>query len=247
MCIRDRSSACGVAFEAAEDARLDGCVLAEFRIAPLLFEPFGIPGDEAVRARLSGLARSPLPSGLIVCALRHESDAQIERAAELALRWHGRGVISFDLAGPEAGWPATRHAALLARLSEAGLPLTLHAGEADEGLRVLEAARLGARRVGHGVRLADLIEGAQGAAVPPEVRERGLHPAVCPTRNVQTGPPTSITSPPLRARVRAAGARPGGAPGARRRRSPAWSSGTSTTGCAPRGACTRFTPACTAW
>jgi adenosine deaminase len=119
-----------VAFEAAEDARLDGCVLAEFRIAPLLFEPFGIPGDEAMRAMLSGLARSPLPSGLIVCALRHERDAQIERAAELALRWHGRGVIAFDLAGPEAGWPATRHADLLARLCEAGLPLTLHAGEA---------------------------------------------------------------------------------------------------------------------
>jgi len=106
-----------VAFEAAEDARLDGCVLAEFRIAPLLFEPFGVPGDEAVSALLAGLARSPLPSGLIVCAMRQESDAQIERAAELALRWQGRGVIAFDLAGPEAGWPATRHAALLARLA----------------------------------------------------------------------------------------------------------------------------------
>ena len=188
-----------VAFEAAEDARLDGCVLAEFRIAPLLFEPFGIPGDEAVRALLSGLARSPLPSGLIVCALRHESDAQIERAAELALRWHGRGVIAFDLAGPEAGWPATRHAALLARLCEAGVPLTLHAGEADEGLRVLEAARLGARRVGHGVRLADLIEGAQGAAVLQEVRERGLHLEVCPTSNVQTGAAASIAAHQIRA------------------------------------------------
>ena len=43
------------------------------------------------------------------------------------LRWHGRGVIAFDLAGPEAGWPATRHADLLARLREAGLPLTLKA------------------------------------------------------------------------------------------------------------------------
>jgi adenosine deaminase len=188
-----------VAFEAAEDARLDGCVLAEFRIAPLLFEPFGIPGDEAVRALLAGLARSTLPSGLIVCALRHEGDAQIERAAELALRWHGRGVIAFDLAGPEAGWPATRHAALLGRLREAGLPLTLHAGEADEGLRVLEAARLGAARVGHGVRLSDLIEGPQGATVLQEMRERGLHLEVCPTSNVQTGAAASIAAHPIRA------------------------------------------------
>jgi adenosine deaminase len=192
-----------VAFEAAEDARVDGCVLAEFRIAPLLFEPFGIPGDEAVRALLAGLARSRLPSGLIVCALRHERDAQIQRAAELAMRWHGRGVIAFDLAGPEAGWPATRHAALLARLRAAGLPLTLHAGEADEGLRVLEAARLGAGRVGHGVRLADLIDSPQGPAVLQEVRERGLHLEVCPTSNVQTGAAASIAAHPIGALWRA--------------------------------------------
>lgn len=192
-----------VAFEAAEDARLDGCVLAEFRIAPLLFEPLGVAGDAAVAAILAGLARSPLPSGLIVCAMRQESDAQIARAAELALRWHGRGVIAFDLAGPEAGWPATRHAALLGRLRAAGLPLTLHAGEADEGLRVLEAARLGAARVGHGVRLADLVEGPQGVAVLQEVRDRGLHLEVCPTSNVQTGAARSIAAHPIGALWRA--------------------------------------------
>ena len=192
-----------VAFEAAEDARLDGCVLAEFRIAPLLFEPLGVPGDAAVEAMLAGLARSPLPSGLIVCAMRHESDAQIARAAELALRWQGRGVIAFDLAGPEAGWPATRHAALLARLRADGLPLTLHAGEADEGLRVLEAARLGAARVGHGVRLADLIDGSQGAAALQEVRDSGLHLEVCPTSNVQTGAAASIATHPIGALWRA--------------------------------------------
>jgi adenosine deaminase len=192
-----------VAFEAAEDARLDGCVLAEFRIAPLLFEPLGVAGDAAVEALLTGLARSPLPSGLIVCAMRQESDAQIARAAELALRWYGRGVVGFDLAGPEAGWPATRHATLLQRLLEAGLPLTLHAGEADEGLRVLEAVRLGAARVGHGVRLADLMEGPQAAAVLQEVRERGLHLEVCPTSNVQTGAAASIAAHPIRALWRA--------------------------------------------
>lgn len=192
-----------VAFEAAEDARLDGCVLGEFRIAPLLFEAHGLAGDAAVEALLAGLAASPLPSGLIVCAMRHESDAHIGHAADLALRWQGRGVLGFDLAGPEAGWPANRHAALLARLREAGLPLTLHAGEADEGLRVLEAARLGAARVGHGVRLVDLVSGAQGEAVLHELRERGLHLEVCPTSNVQTGAASSIALHPIGALWRA--------------------------------------------
>ncbi|MDE2501512.1 MAG: adenosine deaminase family protein, partial [Burkholderiales bacterium] len=86
-----------VAFEAAEDARLDGAVLAEFRIAPLLFEDHGIAGEAAVEALLAGLARSPLASGLIVCAMRHLPPAQTLRAARLALRYRDRGVVGFDL------------------------------------------------------------------------------------------------------------------------------------------------------
>lgn len=211
-----------VAYEAAEDARLDGCVLAEFRIAPLLFEPFGVPADVAVEALLAGLSRSALPSGLIVCAMRHHPDEDIARSADLALRWTAQAraageraaVVGFDLAGPEAGWPATRHAALLRRVCDAGLGLTLHAGEADAGVRVLEAVRLGATRVGHGVRLADLLPGAtppgstavstqEQAAVLAEVLASGVHLEVCPTSNVQTGAAPSIARHPIGALWRA--------------------------------------------
>jgi len=199
-----------VAFEAAEDARAEGCVLAEFRIAPLLFEPHGVPGDVAVQALLDGLSRSPLPSGLIVCAMRQESDAHIARAADLAIsaaaratRRGGAQVVGFDLAGPEAGWPASRHAGLLARVRAAGLGLTLHAGEADAGERVLEAARLGATRVGHGVRLADLIDGPEAPALLAELRGLGLHLEVCPTSNLHTGAAASLALHPIHALWRA--------------------------------------------
>ena len=199
-----------VAFEAAEDARAEGCVLAEFRIAPLLFEAYGLSGDATVAALLEGLSRSALVSGLIVCAMRHESDAQIGRAADLALHWARQGsrpgatrVVGFDLAGPEAGWPATRHAALLTRVCQAGLGLTLHAGEADDGLRVLEAARLGARRIGHGVRLADLLDGPDAAAILAELRQRQVHLEVCPTSNVHTGAAASLALHPIHALWRA--------------------------------------------
>jgi adenosine deaminase len=187
-----------VAFEAAEDARLDGCVLAEFRIAPLLFEAHGVDGDAAVEAMLAGLARSPLPSGLIVCGMRQTPDAEIRRSAELALRFKDLGVVGFDLAGPEAGYPATRHAALLAHLRAEGLNLTLHAGEADGAARVIEAGRLGAQRIGHGVRLADVVGTPAGEAMLAEVRERGLHLEVCPTSNVHTGAAASIATHPIR-------------------------------------------------
>ena len=163
-----------VAFEAAEDARADGVVLAEFRIAPLLFEAHGLDGDDAVAALLEGLSRSALASGLIVCGMRQEDEANTLRAARLALRWMGRGVVGFDLAGPERGFPPARHAAALALVREAGLPITLHAGEADSGERVLEAARLGARRIGHGVRLADLLAAPRGESVLAEVADLSL-------------------------------------------------------------------------
>ncbi len=192
-----------VAFEAAEDAGEDGCVLAEFRIAPLLFEAHGLTGEAAVEALLEGLAKSPLPSGLIVCAMRHLPLQESRRAAELALRYRDQGVIAFDLAGAETGHPPSEHAEVLKRVREAGLPMTLHAGEADVAERVLEAARLGAARIGHGVRLADALADPARREWVDEVIERGLHLEVCPTSNVHTGAAASIASHPITALWRA--------------------------------------------
>ena len=188
-----------VAFEAAEDARLDGCVLAEFRMAPLLLEPHGMRGDAVVEALVAGLTRSTLPCGLIVCAMRTDDPEETLRAAELAARHAGRGVIGFDLAGAELGYPPAAHAAAFARARDAGLGLTCHAGESDSGARVLEAARLGATRIGHGVHI-------MAGATPDETRRwvdaaraLGLHFEVCPSSNVHTGAFASLAAHPIRA------------------------------------------------
>ena len=175
-----------VAREAAEDAAAQGAVLAEFRIAPLLFEPHGISGDAAVEALLEGLAQGPIPSGLIVCGMRHEPPDQTERAARLALRYQGRGVVGYDLAGAEFGFPPA-----------------LHAGEADAAVRVLEAARLGAQRIGHGVRLVDALSDPAQAPLLDEAKSLGIHLEVCPTSNVHTGAATSISTHPITALWRA--------------------------------------------
>jgi adenosine deaminase len=190
-----------VAFEAAEDALADGCVLAEFRIAPLLFEAHGVSGEAAVEALLAGLRRSALPSGLIVCAMRHLPVEQTQRAARLALAYRDQGVIAFDLAGAEFGHPPSEHRAALDLVRDAGLPMTLHAGEADAGPRVLEAVRLGAARIGHGIRLADSI--GRDDALVDAVRASGVHLEVCPTSNVHTGAAASIAAHPITALWRA--------------------------------------------
>lgn len=192
-----------VAFEAAEDARADGCVLAEFRIAPLLFEAHGLAADAVVEALVAGLRRSPLPSGLIVCAMRHLPPTETLRAAQLAIDWQGRGVIAFDLAGAEFGHPPGEHHEALMRVRDAGLALTLHSGEADAAERVLEAARLGATRIGHGVRLADAIGDPARQALVDEAISRGIHLEVCPSSNVHTGAARSIAEHPIVALWRA--------------------------------------------
>ena len=191
-----------VAFEAAADAALDGAVLAEFRIAPLLFEIYGVSGEAAVEALLQGLHDSPaLPlnhkSGLIVCAMRHLPPSETVRAARLALRYRDQGVIGFDLAGAEKGHPPAEHAQALALVREAGLPMTLHAGEADTAERVLEAGRLGAQRIGHGVHLVDALRDPQRRHLVDEAIALGLHLEVCPTSNVHTGAARSVASHPI--------------------------------------------------
>jgi adenosine deaminase len=192
-----------VAFEAAEDVRADGCVLAEFRVAPTLFEAHGLRVEAAIEALLQGLQRSALPSGLILCAMRERSTAEAERVAQLARRYLGQGVVGFDLAGAELGHPPAEHAGAIRIASDAGVPLTLHAGEADAAARVIEAARLGAARIGHGVRLADALGPSGDVALIDEARERGLHLELCPNSNVHTGAVASIANHPITALHRA--------------------------------------------
>jgi adenosine deaminase len=194
-----------VAFEAAEDARADGAVLAEFRIAPALFEGHGLRIEAAIEALLAGLRRGPLPSGLILCVMRERDPAEGRRVAALALRYAAQGVVGLDLAGPEAGHPPQQHGQAIALAREGGLPVTLHAGEADEAARVLQAVQLGARRIGHGVRLADALPGGArpDPALVQAVKDSGVHLELCPSSNVHTGAAASLAAHPIGALWRA--------------------------------------------
>lgn len=192
-----------VAWEAAEDARLDGCVLAEFRMAPLLLAPLGLGPEAAVEAMLQGLHRSALPCGLILCAMRTDTPEQSERTARLAARYQAEGVVGFDLAGAERGFPATPHARAFGIARDAGLGLTCHAGEADVGSRVLEAAAIGATRIGHGVHIMKAAQREASLAWVEQARALGLHFEVCPSSNVHTGVVASVAEHPIGAMLAA--------------------------------------------
>ncbi len=187
-----------VAFEAVQDCALDGALLIELRMAPLLLEAHGLGGDEAVQAMLAGLAHGSaatgVPAGLIVCGMRTDAPADVMRSAELAVRFAGKNVIGFDLAGAEKGFPATLHTKAVALAREAGLGISLHAGEADVGERVMEAIDLKATRIGHGVQIT---QGEGAADRMARAREAGVHFEVCPTSNLHTGAWHDLSTHPL--------------------------------------------------
>ncbi len=188
-----------VAREAVEDLAADGVVYAELRFAPELNTARGLHVDEVVTAALAGLRDGPIPAGLVVDGMRTSPPEVVRESAEVAIAHHGQGVVGFDLAGAEAYCPAGVHAAALERLAEAGVPLTLHAGEAHGATMVSEAVeRFGARRIGHGVALVDdLADDGRLGPLARRVRDLGITLECCPTSNVHTGAVTSLAAHPM--------------------------------------------------
>jgi len=183
-----------VAYEAVEDLADDGVVYAELRMAPSLCTAGGLDLEAVIEAVLAGLQRGERDFGVvarfIVDAMRQERDS--EAVATAAVQYRPDGVVGFDLAGPEAGYPPTDHRAACDIAREGGLHLTIHAGEGDGVGSIAAALEVGAERIGHGVRILDDIafdgpEVAGFGTVATAVHSRGIPLEVCPTSNLHTG------------------------------------------------------------
>jgi adenosine deaminase len=178
------------AYEHAEQLSLDGCDRAEIRFAPQLHAPGAATSIQAVLAGLERARRDGLcDTTLIVCAIRESDPITTETIACAAV--DTPGVVGFDLAGMEAGNPPQNHDAALRLVREAGLGLTIHAGEADGPVSIAAAVAAGATRLGHGVRVFDDISrGPRGpllGRIAAEVLDKGIHLEVCVSSNLDTG------------------------------------------------------------
>jgi adenosine deaminase len=201
--LQEASALRRVARELVEDLAADGVRYAEVRWAPRLHLERGLGVAEVIEAVASGvaegmaaLAPDPPLVTLIVTAMRSHPPAANVMLARVAAEI-GPPVVGFDLAGPEATFPAPPHAAAFRAAEEGGLALTAHAGEVPGPERIREAIALGATRIAHGVT----------AALDPEVialvRERDVTLDMCPTSNVQAGIVPSLREHPLAALHRA--------------------------------------------
>ena len=150
-----------VAYEAGVDLADDGVVYAEIRFGPSLHTSNGLRREDAIEAVLDGLDAASKETGIVLygiaSALRQDTDS--EKVAEAAVKFTGEGLVAFDLAGPEAGYPADDHEPACRLASEHGLGLTIHAGEGDGLNSIWRAlAHCGAQRLGHGARIIDDTE-----------------------------------------------------------------------------------------
>lgn len=192
-----------VSAELVSDLAVDGVTYAEIRWAPRLHLRGGLSVAEVIDAVAGGveagrrrLGADAPAIGLIITAMRsHPPMANVDLARIAAE--HGPPVVGFDLAGPEAAFPAPPHAAAFRAAEAAGLRLTAHAGEVPGSERIHEVVRLGVERIAHGVTVgadAELVE---------LVRSRDLTLDLCPTSNVQAGIVASLAEHPLAALHRA--------------------------------------------
>jgi adenosine deaminase len=195
-----------VAYECARDLAADGVVYAEVRFAPEQHLTRGLDLDQVVAAVLAGFshgsadaaaAGTPIRVATLLTAMRHK--ARSMEIAELAVRYRDSGVVGFDIAGAEAGFPPTRHLDAFEYLQRENFHFTIHAGEAFGLPSIWQAIQwCGADRLGHGVRIVDDVSGdGQLGRLAAYVRDKRIPLELCPSSNVQTGAVASIAEHPI--------------------------------------------------
>ncbi|GAB3816351.1 adenosine deaminase [Micromonospora zhanjiangensis] len=197
-----------VAAECAWDLAVDGVVYAEVRFAPEQHLDRGLTLDEVVEAVLAGFAEGTgraadagrsIRIGTLLTAMRHAARSQ--EIAELSVRHRDRGVVGFDIAGAEAGFPPTRHLDAFEYLQRENFHFTIHAGEAFGLPSIWQAIQwCGADRLGHGVRIVDDITAGDKPVLgrlAAYVRDKRIPLELCPSSNVQTGAASSIAEHPI--------------------------------------------------
>lgn len=186
-----------VAYELAADAAADGVRYLEVRFSPILNVRGGLELEAAIEAPLRGLARAEAELGIvgrvIVCGIRTLGPDVSMRLARLAVEYRNKGVVAFDLAGGERGFPASAHARAFEWARGHDLACTCHAGEGDGAESCRQAIHVcGAHRLGHATRLIE------DESLTEYVNDRRIALEICLTSNVQTRAADSFASHPLR-------------------------------------------------
>ena len=195
-----------VAYEQAEDLSRDGIIYFETRFAPVFHTQKGLTHQQIVGAVLKGLEKARkdfgIASGLIICAMRNMNTSL--EMAELAVDFRARGVVGFDLAGEEGGFPPKKHVDAFHYIQRENFNITIHAGEGYGKESIWQAIQYcGAHRIGHGTRLIEDITVLDGKVVKlgdlaQYVLDKRIPLEICLLSNVHTGATPSLQEHPFK-------------------------------------------------
>ena len=174
-----------VTLDLFQQLQKDNVIYAEIRFAPLQHLQKGLTPAEVVQAVdaavAEGIRETGVEARIILCTLRHYSEAQSLETVRLVEQFRGTQVVGFDIAADEAGFPIDNHLAAFHYANEKGLPCTAHAGEAKGAESVWETLQhFHPQRIGHGVR------STEDENLLQFLKEKTIHLEVCPTSNIQT-------------------------------------------------------------
>lgn len=182
--------------EVIEDLHAQQVIHAELRFAASLMtgpkRPLEAVVEEALTGLHQGTSQTGMSAGIILCVFRIGSVDEALHTARVAARYRDRGVVGIDLAGPETA-PARPYYEAFRLARDAGLGITLHAGEACGPENIREAIDLfSATRIGHGLTLE------RDLGLMRQVIDQDIAIESCPTSNVHTGQIRSLAEHPFR-------------------------------------------------
>lgn len=195
-----------IAYEMMEDMKNDGVVYVETRFAPVFHTNKGLYLEDTVKAVLEGLEMGRrdfgVGYGLILCGMRNMKNTL--EIAELAVNFRRDGVVGFDLAGEEGGYPPKKHVEAFQFIQRSNFNITIHAGEAFGKESIWQAIQwCGAHRIGHATRLIeDIVLDNDGNVVAfgdlaQYVLDKRIPLEICLLSNVHTGAVDKIENHPF--------------------------------------------------
>ncbi len=194
-----------VAYEMMEDMKKDGVVYVETRFAPVFHTDKGLHWEEIVSSVLRGMERGKrdfgVEYGLIISAMRNMNLS--EEMAQLAVDFRDRGVVGFDLAGEEGGYPPKKHVEAFQYIQRQNFNITIHAGEGFGKESIWQAIQwCGAHRIGHATRLIEDIVISDGKVVKlgtlaQYVLDKRIPLEICLSSNVHTGAAKNLREHPF--------------------------------------------------
>ena len=195
-----------VAYEMMEDMKNDGVCYVETRFSPVFHTSKGLYHEDIVNAVLEGLEKGKrdfgVGYGLILCGMRNMKNTL--EIAELAIDFRNQGVVGFDLAGEEGGYPPKKHIEAFQFIQRANFNITVHAGEAFGKESIWQAIQwCGAHRIGHATHLKeDFTFDKDGNVVAfgdlaQYVLDKRIPLEICLLSNVHTGAVDKIENHPF--------------------------------------------------